>query len=94
MPRGGKREGAGRPVGSGKFGEPTKSIRVPLSDLEKALECIHNRFFKLPFYQSQISAGIPTEVDDKIEKKIDLNELLIKKPKGRKTSHASPFKVA
>lgn len=29
--RGGKRDGAGRPSGSGKYGEPTKAIRVPQS---------------------------------------------------------------
>lgn len=29
--RGGAREGAGRPEGSGKYGEPTVSIRVPES---------------------------------------------------------------
>lgn len=29
--RGGKREGAGRPHGSGKYGEPTKAMRVPQS---------------------------------------------------------------
>ncbi len=29
--RGGKRENAGRPAGQGRYGEPTKSIRVPLS---------------------------------------------------------------
>ena len=81
MPRGGKREGAGRPVGTGRFGEPTAPIRVPLSDLNKALTCIHNRFFSLPFYQCQIAAGIPSEADDKIEEKTDLNDLLIKKPK-------------
>jgi len=27
--RGGKREGSGRPTGTGKYGEPTKAIRVP-----------------------------------------------------------------
>lgn len=31
MPRGGARQGAGRPKGSGKFGEPTVSVRIPLS---------------------------------------------------------------
>jgi len=35
----------------------------------------------LPFFQSQVAAGLPTGVDNQIEKKIDLNELLIKKPK-------------
>ena len=82
MPRGGKREGAGRPAGTGKFGEPTKSIRIPLSDLPRALEHIYNRFFKLPLFQSQVAAGSPTEVSDQIEKRTDLNELLIKKPKN------------
>jgi len=81
MPRGGKRDGAGRPAGTGKFGEATKSIRIPLSDLPRALEHIYNRFFKLPLFQSQVAAGLPTSVDNQIEKKIDLNELLIKKPK-------------
>lgn len=31
LPRGGKRQGAGRPHGSGKYGEPTKAMRVPQS---------------------------------------------------------------
>ncbi len=30
MPRGGKREGAGRPKGTGKFGCETTVIRVPI----------------------------------------------------------------
>lgn len=29
--RGGRRVGAGRPKGSGRFGEPTVPVRVPLS---------------------------------------------------------------
>ena len=93
MSRGGKREGAGRPTGTGKFGEPTKSIRVPLSDLEKALTHIHNRFFKLPFYQNQIAAGIPSITDDKIEKKTNLNELLIKKPRETFLVKAAGFSM-
>jgi DNA polymerase V len=36
MGRGGKREGVGRPKGSGKFGsEPTKVIRLPISLIEQ-----------------------------------------------------------
>jgi hypothetical protein len=37
--RGGKRKGSGRKKGSG-VKEPTKVIRVPLSDLEKVKELI------------------------------------------------------
>jgi DNA polymerase V len=29
MPKGGKQPGAGRPVGTGKWGEPTRSYRLP-----------------------------------------------------------------
>jgi hypothetical protein len=31
MPRGGKRSGAGRPVGTHKYGEPTQIARIPIS---------------------------------------------------------------
>ncbi len=80
MTRGGKRKGSGRPHGTGKFGEPTKPIRVPLSDLERALKCVQNRFFRLPLYYCPVTAGVPSAVDDKVDQEIDLNDLLIKKP--------------
>lgn len=37
MPRGGKREGAGRPQGTGKYAEPTKAVRLPISVADKIL---------------------------------------------------------
>jgi DNA polymerase V len=40
MARGGKREGAGRPKGSGKYGEPTKAVRVPISKLSEIEDLI------------------------------------------------------
>lgn len=80
MGRGGKRTGAGRPNGTGKFGEPTRPIRVPVSDLERAIRCVQNRFFRLPLYHCPVRAGQPVEVESEIEKETDLNELLIKKP--------------
>lgn len=80
MTRGGKRKGSGRPHGTGKFGEPTKPIRVPLSDLERAIKCVQNRFFRLPLYHCPVTAGVPSAVDDKIDQEIDLNDLLIKRP--------------
>lgn len=80
MVRGGKRTGAGRPKGSGKYKEETKAMRVPLSDVENILKCIQYKFYRLPFYQSCISAGFPSPADDDMEDKLDLNELLIKHP--------------
>ena len=35
--RGGCRKGAGRPKGTGKFGEPTKAIRVPVSKVDQII---------------------------------------------------------
>ncbi len=43
MPRGGKRAGAGRPKGSGKYKEPTKPLRVPISKLS-----LIEKLIKLP----------------------------------------------
>lgn len=38
--RGGKREGAGRPKGTGPYGEPTVPIRVPVSLVERVMELL------------------------------------------------------
>jgi len=38
---GGNREGSGRPTGTGKYGEPTKLMRIPVSmvkDVEKMID--------------------------------------------------------
>lgn len=40
MPRGGKREGAGRPVGSGKYGETTKAVRLPVRIADQILNAL------------------------------------------------------
>lgn len=80
MPQGGKRIGAGRPKGSGKFNEMTRAIRVPASEIETILKCIQHKFYRLPFYQHAISAGFPSPAEDDVEGRLDLNELLIKHP--------------
>ena len=80
MPSGGKRSGSGRPKGSGKFGEETKAIRIPVDKVETILKFISNQCYRLPFYQHTISAGFPSPADDDIEEMLDLNELLIKRP--------------
>jgi DNA polymerase V len=40
MARGGKRPGAGRPKGSGKYGEETKAVRLPVSIADRILESL------------------------------------------------------
>lgn len=80
MPSGGKRSGSGRPKGSGKFGEETKAVRIPVDKIESVLKFISLKCYRLPFYQHTISAGFPSPADDDIEEMIDLNDLLIKRP--------------
>jgi DNA polymerase V len=80
MSKGGKRMGSGRPKGTGKFGESTIAVRVPISELENVLRCVQNKFYRLPFYQDAISAGLPHQASEEVEDNLDLNELLIKRP--------------
>lgn len=79
MSSGGKRTGAGRPKGSGKYhDEPTQAIRLPISII-KALK--KGRFpAPLPIYLSKVSAGFPSPAEDSLADKLDLNEYLIKHP--------------
>lgn len=80
MTRGGKREGAGRKKGTGKFGEPTKPIRVPVKDVDNVFRFIRNHFYRLPLFYSAVAAGSPSPADDSIEDELDLTEILIKHP--------------
>ncbi len=81
--RGGKREGAGRPRGGGKYGlNPTCSIRVPVShvnDIQKLLNK-NTKIMGIPLYMSKVPAGFPSPGDDYVERYLDLNQQLIKHP--------------
>ena len=44
MTRGGKRQGAGRPKGTGKFREPTKAVRLPISQIDAVMEFIERKY--------------------------------------------------
>ncbi len=80
MKHGGKRPGSGRPKGNGKYGEPSKPIRIPVSMIKSVLKYIDKKSFRIPLYGSKVAAGIPSPVDDHIEDHLDLNEYLIKDP--------------
>ena len=77
--RGGARPGAGRPKGLGKYKEPTKAIRVPLSIIPH-IDKVISQAIKLPLYGSKVSAGFPSPAEDYIAERLDLNEYLIKHP--------------
>jgi DNA polymerase V len=77
---GGQRTGAGRPTGSGKFGEPTKAIRIPASQVESVMQWVQHNCYRLPFYDCAVAAGFPSPADGEMEEKLDLNDLLVKHP--------------
>ena len=108
---GGRRPGAGRPRGSGRYGEPTVPIRVPESLVVPIRELLDRRLARrqaagrdrparlpdgwavfgappaerraslaLPLFESRVAAGFPSPADDHLEKTLDLNELLVRRP--------------
>ena len=79
MGRGGRRAGAGRPAGTGKFGEKSVVIRVPVSrvdDVDKLVRGLRH----FPLYQCAVAAGFPSPAEDEVDERLDLNEFLIKHP--------------
>ena len=69
--RGGKREGAWRPLGRGKYGlEPTKAIRIPLSRLSDIYSLLEKepKTYNLPLYSSKVQAVFPSPGDDYIDR--------------------------
>ncbi|KTD57394.1 Peptidase S24 family protein [Legionella santicrucis] len=74
-PRGGKREGAGRPKK-----EPTKAIRIPVSLMAQLERLKEESHYQLPIFSSKVQAGFPSPADDYIEGYLDLNTKFIKHP--------------
>jgi DNA polymerase V len=80
-PRGGKRSGAGRPTGGGKYGESTKQLRIPTSRIHDVFALLAGgEAMQVPLYSSKVQAGFPSPADDYIERYLDLNTEFIKHP--------------
>ena len=80
MTSGGKREKAGRPQGTGKFGVPTTAMRVPTHLVKEVLEFVAHGQPTCPLYASSIKAGFPSPAEDYAEQHLDLNTHLIQHP--------------
>ena len=78
--RGGRRQGAGRPKGSNRYGEPTRPVRIPESQVERVLRFVKGKEYALPLYASGVSAGFPSPADDYLEGSLDLNAHLVHEP--------------
>lgn len=80
MTSGGIRKGAGRPHGTGKFGVPTKALRVPAHLVEGVMQFIVEGQQTCPLYASSVKAGFPSPAEDYAEQQLDLNTHLIARP--------------
>lgn len=79
---GGKRQGAGRPKGTGAYKAPTKVMRIPEDRIEDVKAFLSDRPspFRLPLYEGSVSAGTPFGVSNHVDRELDLNEHLIQHP--------------
>lgn len=82
--RGGRRAGAGRPKGTGRYGEVTRPVRVPESMIEDVRSFLLNGGEQaargLPLFGTAVRAGVPTFTDDHIEARVDLHTHLVPHP--------------
>ena len=76
---GGARKGAGRPKGQGKYKEPTKAVRLPVSIIQQ-IDAFIQQTYKLPLYSCKVRAGLPSPAEDHVTERLDLNEYLIRHP--------------
>lgn len=81
MGRGGQRRGAGRPKGTGKFGEKTIPLRVPESLLDAVNELLEGEGYEVPLYSSKVAAGAPDAADSHVDRMINLASLMVRNPK-------------
>ncbi|MDC0864682.1 translesion error-prone DNA polymerase V autoproteolytic subunit [Rickettsiaceae bacterium] len=80
MTHGGKRSGAGRPKGGGKYGSSTKAIRVPEHLVDDVIDYSLHNAYKIPLFSSRVSAGYPSQAEDHVDDMLNLNSLVIKNP--------------
>ena len=80
MARGGTRKGAGRPRGTGKYGEKTIPLRVPESLVDAVNELIENQGYEVPLFSSKVAAGVPDMADDHVDQTINLASYMVKNP--------------
>ena len=74
---GGRREGAGRPRGTGRFsGEPTIVKRLPPALYERALAAYRG----LPVFEGRLPAGNPDGLEERADDRCDLHTWLVRDP--------------
>ena len=77
MPKGGIRHGAGRPKGTGKFGEVTKAIRLPNSLIDQVLQFVQQRGLCYPLFPAD---KLPELTMESSAEKLDIGRFLVQNP--------------
>jgi len=80
MKNGGRRPGAGRPKGTGKYGVSTRPVRIPEEIVPLVDDIARQGGVGVPLYSSRVSAGHPELADETIESRINLLTHLVKSP--------------
>lgn len=58
----------------------SQGLKKTFSSIGAVFQATQNQLYSLPLYQTLVSAGFPSPANDDLEDKIDLNEMLIKRP--------------
>ncbi len=77
MTRGGKRVGAGRPKGTGKYGEVTIPVRVPASMVTEVQAWVMRKGDGIPLFTESVRAGLPTAAEGTVDKRVNLHDMLV-----------------
>ena len=70
----------GRPKGSGKYKEPTRAVRVPISLIDRIMALVERKGFVFPIYLDRIQAGYPSPAEDAPSENLDVAEYLVPNP--------------
>jgi DNA polymerase V len=77
MTRGGKRSGAGRPKGTGKYGEATIPVRVPASMVGEVHAWVNRKGDAIPLFTETVRAGLPTAAEGTVDQRVNLHDMLV-----------------
>jgi DNA polymerase V len=81
MAHGGKRQGAGRPKGTGRFkGEKCQRVWVPLEKKEEVFEYLETDGFAIPYFENAVPAGSATLNESTAAEKKNVLSLLTQHP--------------
>lgn len=70
----------GRPVGTGKYGETTKVVRIPLSMVESVLDFVARKGLRVRLYDVRVQAGFPSPAFDAPFETLDVAQYLVPNP--------------